>query len=83
LHGFGSLVFGGQVGTGRALRLLEAVIDRAVVTVEACVEATAPVRARTTTKARTKIFMALPLLETYECLAKILLDIFAEVTIRW
>jgi len=48
---------GGQVGTGMAE---EVIVDEAIVRAEAdevLVEATAPVRARTTTNARTMIFM--------------------------
>jgi len=50
---------GGQSGTGIELECIE---EEAIVRAEAddvWVEATAPVRARTTTKARTMIFMVL------------------------
>ena len=82
LQGFGSLVFGGQVGTGSAFKLLEAVIVRAEAAAGVWVAATAPVSARTTTKARTMIFMRGPFYSKKMC-SKILVDIFAEVTIRW
>ncbi len=46
------------------------------------VEATAPVRARTTTKARTMVFMVLLLMgRSGESILKIVLDFAAETTI--
>jgi len=65
----GSFVLGGHVGTGRAFRLLEAVIVLAEAAEEVWVEATAPVRARTTTNARTMIFMDI-LLWSYNFLGR-------------
>ncbi len=79
---------GGQVGTGRERRLLDATIVLAEAAEELCVEATAPVRARTTTKARTMVFMAKsPFCCSWKSVSsveavKILVDFPAEMTIR-
>jgi len=48
---------GGQVGTGSAWRLVEAAMLVAEAAEEDWVEATAPVRTRTTTNARMIVFM--------------------------
>jgi hypothetical protein len=56
LHALGEL--GGQVGVGMALVLEATTVLEALLLEEViCEEAAAPVRARTTTKARTMFFM--------------------------
>jgi hypothetical protein len=75
---------GGQVGTG--ITRLDVIDDAAMDLGEAeevWVEATAPVRARTTTNARTMVFIIVaPWGKPSGSVRKIVLDFPAEVTIR-
>src|SRR5438094_282205 len=72
---------GAHIGVGSALLRAAVTLD-VVEAEEIWVEATAPVRTRAATTARTISFMTGVLLKLY-LLRKISLDRSAEVTIRW
>ncbi len=70
---------GGQVGIGIRFDCIEEeAIERAEADADVWVEAIAPVRARTTTNARTMFFMVLLLFETPREYLKIVVDLAAE-----